>query len=153
MSHSYKPKETDKIEYNPVTGILTIGPGSWQMPTSGVPVAGTTTTGVTLTDVELKGILRSSDKQSLSGAGAISVTATVTLLTTTGANALTLADGIDGQYKIIKLVVDGGDGTLSVTTKTGFSSIVFNDIGDTITLQFHESLGWIIIANNGCTVT
>lgn len=87
-----------------------------------------------------------------SGAGAISVTSAVTQLTTTGANALTLADGAAGQLKRIVMVTDGGDGTLTPATKTGFSTITFNDAGDSVLLQFHTTVGWTIVANNGCTV-
>jgi hypothetical protein len=90
--------------------------------------------------------------QALSGAGAINLTALTTKVTTTGANALTLADGADGQLKVITMVADGGDGTLTPTTKTGFSTITFGDVGDSCVLQFHTTLGWMIVANYGCTV-
>lgn len=90
--------------------------------------------------------------QALSGAGAVNVTTLTTKLTTTGANALTLADGVDGQVKIIVMVVDGGDGTLTPTTKTGFSTITFNDIGDGVTLVFTATTGWICVGNNGATL-
>lgn len=90
--------------------------------------------------------------QSLSGAGAVNVTTAVTKLTTTGANALTLADGANGQKKTIVMIVDGGDGTLTPTTKTGFTTITFNDIGDGVQLQFFTTVGWICIANNGATL-
>lgn len=90
--------------------------------------------------------------QALSGAGAVNVTTLTTKLTTTGANALTLADGVDGQVKIIVMVVDGGDGTLTPTTKTGFTTITFNDIGDGVTLVFTSTTGWICVGNNGATL-
>ncbi len=87
-----------------------------------------------------------------SGAGAVPVTASTVQLTTTAANALTLADGVNGQLLTIVMVVDGGDGTLTPATKTGFSTIVFNDVGDSVTLQFFTTLGWMVISNNGATV-
>lgn len=90
--------------------------------------------------------------QALSGAGAVNVTSLVTKVTSTGANALTLADGVDGQIKIIVMVVDGGDATLTPTTKTGFSTITFNDIGDGVNLVFTSSTGWICTGNNGATL-
>lgn len=90
--------------------------------------------------------------QSLSGAGAVDITHITTKLTTTGANALTLADGANGQIKKIVMIVDGGDGTLTPTTKTGFSTATFNDIGDTLTLQFFTTVGWLVIGNNGVTL-
>lgn len=88
-----------------------------------------------------------------SGAGAIPITNPTCLLTTTGANALTLADGIAGQTLTIVHVVDGGDGTLTPTTKTGYTSIVFDAVGDTVTLQFHTTYGWVIIGQNAVTVS
>lgn len=87
-----------------------------------------------------------------SGAGAISTSVPVVLLTTTGADALTLADGIEGQVLRILMVVDGGNGTLTPTTKLGYSTITFNDAGDTVTLMFVTGRGWMILSNNGCTV-
>lgn len=91
------------------------------------------------------------DILSVSGAGAIPVTGAIVKLTTTGANALTLADGTDGQILTIVMIADGGDGTLTPTNKQGFSTITFNDAGDTATLLFTNSK-WFILSNNGCTV-
>jgi hypothetical protein len=87
-----------------------------------------------------------------SGAGAVPITASTVRLTTTGADALTLANGANGQILTIIMVVDGGDGTLTPTTKTGFSTITFNDVGDSVTLQYFTTLGWMILANYGATV-
>lgn len=91
--------------------------------------------------------------QALSGAGAVNLTTLTTKVTSTGANALTLADGTDGQIKLIVMVVDGGDATLTPTTKTGFSTIVFNDIGDGVVLVFTTTTGWICVGNNGSTIS
>lgn len=87
-----------------------------------------------------------------SGAGAISAATGATKLTTTGADALTLADGLNGQLKRIVMIADGGDGTLTPTTKTGYSTITFNDVGDSVTLQFYTTQGWMILSNYGATV-
>ena len=91
--------------------------------------------------------------QSLSGAGAVNLTTTITKITSTGANALTLADGVDGQIKILVMIVDAGDATLTPTTKTGYSTIVFNDAGDGCVLVFTTTLGWIVVGNFGCTIS
>ena len=87
-----------------------------------------------------------------SGAGAVPITAATVRLTTTGANALTLANGANGQILSIVMVADGGDGTLTPTTKTGFTTITFGDVGDSVTLQYFTTLGWMILSNNGATV-
>lgn len=92
--------------------------------------------------------------QALSGAGAVNVTTLSTAFTSTGVgNALTLADGTNGQIKTIAHVADGGSGVLTPTTKSGFSTITFTNAGDAVTLQFFTTAGWIIIGQNGVTVT
>lgn len=72
---------------------------------------------------------------------------------TTGADAeaLTLADGTAGQVITIDLDTDGtGDGTLSPTTCSGFTSIVFADAGDNATLMYiDDTVGWIILGLAG----
>lgn len=84
--------------------------------------------------------------QSLSGSGAVNVTNYSTELTSTGvAQALTLADGVAGQIKVIVHGVDGGSMVLTPTTKTGFTTITFTNAGDAVTLQFFTTRGWIII--------
>jgi hypothetical protein len=87
-----------------------------------------------------------------SGAGAVPITSGTVRLTTTGADALTLANGANGQLLTIVMVVDGGDGTLTPTTKTGYTTITFNDVGDTVTLQYFTTLGWMLVSNVGATI-
>lgn len=87
--------------------------------------------------------------QSLSGAGAVNVTSAFTALTTTGAaQALTLANGTVGEIKIISHVVDGGSAVLTPTTKIGFSTITFTNVGDSAML-IYTAAGWDIVALNG----
>ena len=108
--------------------------------------------GDTLTNPIISGFITESSIQTLTGAGAVDVTSAVTKLVTTGANALTLANGTNGQLKTICMITDGGDGTLTPTTKTGFTTITFNDVGDSVQLQYFTTQGWICIANNGATL-
>ena len=89
--------------------------------------------------------------QSLSGAGAVDVVSAITEVVTTGANALTIGAGVEGQIKFIVMKTDGGDGTLTPASFTGGSTITFNDVGDSVLLLFTNS-SWFLIANNGCTV-
>ena len=82
-------------------------------------------------------------QQALSGAGAINVTSYYTAVTTTGANALTLANGtFPGQLKKVQLIVDGGDGTLTPTSLTGGTTITFADAGD-YALLLWDGDSWI----------
>ena len=72
---------------------------------------------------------------------------------TTGADAeaLTLANGVQGQKITITLTTDGGgDGTLTPATCTGFATIVFADAGDTATLEYvDDTVGWILLGASG----
>ena len=86
-----------------------------------------------------KVLLYGGTPQSLSGAGAVDVTSAVTHVTTTGADALTLADGVSGQRKYIVMVTDGGDGTLTPTSLANGSTITFDDVGDSADLLFTNS--------------
>jgi hypothetical protein len=82
------------------------------------------------------------------------VTTLTTKLTTTGvADALTLANGVDGQIKIIVHDVDGGSGALVPTTKTGFTTITFTNVGESCTLIYVTTRGWMILALNGAVAT
>lgn len=89
--------------------------------------------------------------QTLSGAGAVDVLNGITHLVTTGINALTLADGVQGQRKVIIMVTDGGDGTLTPTSPAGFSTITFDDVGDSVELIFTNNK-WYVLGNNGVTI-
>ena len=86
--------------------------------------------------------------QSLSGPGAADILTLTTDVTTTGADAVTLADGALGQIKIITLLVDGGTMTLTPANGLGYATIVFADLGDSVTLQFKAG-GWAVIGQGG----
>lgn len=91
-----------------------------------------------------------------SGAGAVSVTKETTKVTTAGVgDALTLADGVDGQTKIVVLDVltsGGHTAVLTPTTKTGFSTITFTAAGQTAMLKFYTTRGWMVIGNYLSTI-
>ena len=89
--------------------------------------------------------------QALSGAGAVDVVSAITEITTTGANALTMADGVEGQIKFLVMVTDGGDGTLTPTNFGSGSTLTFNDAGDAAICLFTNSK-WYLLANQGCTL-
>ena len=58
---------------------------------------------------------------------------------TTAADALTLADGTEGQVKFIVMKTDGGDGTLTPTNLGNGTTITFDDVGDSAFLLFTNS--------------
>ena len=74
--------------------------------------------------------------QVLSGAGAVSTSTSITHLVTTSADSLTLADGEEGQVKIVVMKADGGDGTLTPSNLGNGSTITFDDVGDCANLVF-----------------
>jgi len=91
--------------------------------------------------------------QSLSGAGAVDLTNLITELTTTGADALTLADGTtSGQIKIINMIVDGGDGTLTPATFANGTTITFDAVGESATLVWNSTVGWVATSTVGATI-
>lgn len=80
------------------------------------------------------------------GAGAIDPNVPLTYVVTTGADALTLADGsVVGQVKIITLKTDGGDGTLTPANFKNGTTITFADAGDTVILQW-DGTEWAMVA-------
>ncbi len=87
------------------------------------------------------------------GAGALAVTTTTSKYTTAGvADALTLADGVNGQLKevILDVLTTGGDSAvLTPATKTGYTTITFSAAGQSATLRFVTTRGWIIMSLRG----
>lgn len=94
-------------------------------------------------------------EETLTAAGAVSVDVYSTKLdTTAGALAFTLADGqFHGQLKRVQMTVDGGDGTLTITSPVSASLnvITFADIGDVAELVWSEvGSYWRILATYNC---
>lgn len=86
--------------------------------------------------------------QALSGPGAVNLTTLTTAFTSTATgNALTLADGVAGQLKMIVYVAEaaGADtGILTPANLGGFTTITFTNVGDSCLLQFIGSDWWAI---------
>ena len=83
------------------------------------------------------------DVQQISGPGAIDITSLITEITTTGADAYTLDNGILGQVKIILAAdISSGTGTVTPTTVQGGTTLTFDAVGESITL-IYTSLGWM----------
>ena len=111
-----------------------------------------TSTGAITTDAVYNATIRGG-VQTLTGAGAVDLTNLVTELTTTGADALTLADGTtSGQMKIVNMIVDGGDGTLTPTSFANGTTITFDAVAESVTLVWNSTIGWVATSVNGATV-
>lgn len=90
-------------------------------------------------------LVLSGTPQTISAAGAISITTNVTKITSPDGNGtLTIADGVDGQIKTIIMVSNAAGHTLSITSNIGHSSITFNSAGDTATLMFMGTVWYFI---------
>ena len=87
---------------------------------------------------------------------AVDVTASIShidTVTATGAHAGTIANGTNGQIKIITMIADGGDSVISPSAgnSSGWATITFDDVGDTVTLIFTNSK-WHILASYGVSI-
>ena len=121
----------NKVDFDTSSGgNLTIAPSGGALSVTGSISASTYTAG---------------SVQSLTGAGAVNVTTAITEVTTTGAlQALTLANGVAGQEKTIIHGVDGGSFVLTPTTKTGWTTFTSTVVGESISLVYLTTRGWIV---------
>ena len=91
--------------------------------------------------------------QALSGAGAANLTTSVTNCTSTGAaQVVTLADGVQGQVKIVSHIVDGGSVRVTPTTLDGGTYFTLDAVGDTVVLIWNDS-AWQCIGGFGHAMT
>ena len=83
--------------------------------------------------------------EAITGAGAVSITTTLSTVASSGVIALTLADGIQGQIKIIVFITDGGTATLTPATMNDGTTLAFEDAGDSAILMWIGASGWQVI--------
>ena len=87
--------------------------------------------------------------QALTAAGAVSITTTLTTVASSGVIALTLADGTQGQIKVIVFITDGGTATLTPATMNDGTTLTFADAGDSAILMWIGASGWQVIGVGG----
>ena len=93
--------------------------------------------------------------EAVNSATALSLNTMISALTTAGSGlAMTLANGVVGQIKIITMVSDGG-GTASLTPATfaNGTTIAFADVNDTVMLLYATTIGWVVVSNSGAAVS
>ncbi len=82
--------------------------------------------------------------QTLTDAGAVTLTESTTFVVTTTASALTLADGVENQHKLIVMKTDAGLATLTPSNFANGSTILFSNVGDSASLYFlNGSWHWV----------
>ena len=62
-----------------------------------------------------------------------------------------MANGTNGQIKIITMITDGGNSVVTPAALAGYTTITFNDVGDSATLVFTNSM-WVLLSHVGCTL-
>tara|TARA_A100001515_G_C4515473_1_gene191610 strand:+ start:298 stop:666 length:369 start_codon:yes stop_codon:yes gene_type:complete len=83
--------------------------------------------------------------ENVTGGGALSTSTVVSFISTTGVESYTLADGIEGQQKIIIMKAHGGNATVTPTNLVGFTSVRLTGTNNNFHLLY-GSTGWNIIA-------
>jgi len=86
--------------------------------------------------------------QVINGSGAVSVTTPTTSYISVGVgDALTLADGTNGQLKNIVYVAEANAGDTGILTPANFgngSTVTFNSVGNSVQLQFLSGEWWVV---------
>lgn len=97
------------------------------------------------------GPLALTSTQLLIGPGAVNTVSSTTLITTTGADAFTLANGTDGLIKTIVLEVAGGAATLTPDNLAGGTTLTFAAVGDSVVLLFAGG-SWYVTGGQGAVL-
>jgi hypothetical protein len=100
----------------------------------------------TLTDSLINGLLKFSHEKKVGAGAVITASLNVTLLESTGADVLTLADGTEGQVKIFIHETDGGSVIITPTNFAGASSatITMLTAGDCVAMIFLRGSWWLL---------
>lgn len=103
-------------------------------------------------DMTVSGRVIEDGTTTTSGAGAVAVTGSIHEVTTTGTgDALTLADGAEGQRLVVVYAAEGAGGDTAVITPTnlaGGTTITLNNLGDTADLIFTAG-EWYVLGLGG----
>jgi hypothetical protein len=84
----------------------------------------------------------------------VGVTTLTSTIAVNGTNAVTLANGTNGQIKTIvcTAVTAAGTATVTPTTANGFATIAFTAAGQSVTLQYFSTGGWVILSVRDATI-
>lgn len=99
----------------------------------------------------LSGPMALTSTQRLVDAGEVNVDRSITEIETTGAAAITLADGEQGLCKYLVMVVSAGAATLTPANLSGGTTVTFNNVGDSAKLTFVNG-AWTVESLNGAVL-
>lgn len=112
----------------------------------------TTITATTINATTVATEVFTGSTQRITGPGTINLTDLYTALETTALDQnFTLADGTDGQLKIIYIEDDGGSAIITVSSGNGFTTCTLNGQGDGVTLVYSSVAGWTCVGENSAT--
>ena len=83
--------------------------------------------------------------ENVTGGGALSVSKSVSFISTTGVESYSLADGVEGQQKIIIMKAHGGNATVTPDNLVEYTSVRLTGVNNSFHLLY-GSTGWNIIA-------
>ena len=83
--------------------------------------------------------------ENVTGGGALSTSTVVSFISTAGTETYTLADGVEGQQKIIIMKARVGNATVTPTNLVGYTSVRLSGVNNNFHLLY-GSTGWNIIA-------
>lgn len=111
-------------------------------PTEKIDVAG---------GIALNGVVNNASVDTQSTAGAVSLTTDTTVISSADSIAITL--GVPSKVGQSKTIVSSSTGaiTLTATNSIGFVSIVFESVGETVTLKYIAG-GWYVMTGFGVTI-
>ena len=88
----------------------------------------------------------------ITASGSVDVVSSISQInSSSGVLALTLADGTQGQIKIITMTAAGNNAVVTPANRAGYASITFDAEGESVILLFTNSK-WAIVGSYGATV-
>jgi len=113
------------------------------------------------TDLTLSGklVMTPEDVSSSSDGVALSAVISISNVTTNGdgdEDSVTLANGTEGQVKIVVIEAEGAGGdSLGITPATfaNGTKVVIDDVGESATFIYNTTIGWILISSVGGVVS
>lgn len=101
--------------------------------------------------IALNGVVNNASVDTQSAAGAVSLTTDTTVISSADSIAITL--GVPSKVGQSKTIVSSSTGTitLTATNSIGFVSIVFESVGETVTLKYIAG-GWYVMTGFGVTI-